>query len=461
MSEDTLQTTGAAVHRWRWAGLAALLTAEAMNLLDTTIVQVAGPAVHTDLGGRVAAIQWFTAAYTLVFALLLIGGGRLGDRHGRRRIFRLGVAGFGLASLACALAPSAGVLIGLRAVQGAFAAAVIPQTFGLIRAMFSGSELPKALGCIGPVMGLAAVCGPVLGGVLTQAASWRWVFLVNVPLTLAVLAVAPLLPEDRAPSRPRLDPLGTALALTGSGLVVYPLVQGTWDASLIAAGLVVLALFGLHQRRSARAGRRPLVEPSLFTGRGFPAALATSVLFFAAMNGLMLAVVLYVQLGLGRDTITSALTLLPWSAAMGAASWITGAHLVPRFGARVMHAGLAVMLAGVLAAIWAFHAHDGYPPPLPAALALAGLGVGLFTTPFFTTALKPVKAHETGSAAGLLNAVQQFGGTLGVAVIGSVYQNVARHAAPAAAVQHAFWPAAVLLAGAALAAVPLRAGLER
>ncbi|MGI5207315.1 MFS transporter [Spirillospora sp. CA-108201] len=459
MSQNTLRAP-AAVHRWRWAGLAALLTAEAMNLLDTTIVQVAGPAIRTDLGGRPAVIQWFTAAYTLPFALLLISGGRLGDRYGRRRIFRLGAAGFGLASLACALAPSAGVLIGLRGVQGAFAAAVIPQTFGLIRAMFSGAELPRALGCIGPVMGLAAVCGPVLGGVLTHAASWRWVFLVNVPLALAVLAIAPFLAEDRAPSRPGLDPVGTALALTGSGLVVYPLVQGTWDGALIAAGLVVLALFGLHQRRSARAGRRPLVEPSLFAGRGFPAALATSVLFFAAMNGLMLAVVLYVQLGLGRDTVTSALTLLPWSMAVGAASWITGAYLVPRYGARVMHAGLAAMLAGVLAAVWAFGAHDGFPPPLPATLAMVGLGAGLFTAPFFTAALSPVKSHETGSAAGLLNAVQQFGGTLGVAVIGSVYQTGALHAAPATAAQRAFWTAAALLAAAALAAVPMRADSE-
>jgi MFS family permease len=155
-------------------GPAALLVAEAMNLLDSTIVQVAGPAIHADLGGPVSYIQWFSAAYTLAFALLLITGGRLGDIAGRRRVFRIGVTGFMLASLACALAPSAGMLIGFRVVQGAAAAVVIPQTFGLIRAMFDGDETAKALGGIGPVMGLAAICGPVLGSTPSNGSAARW-----------------------------------------------------------------------------------------------------------------------------------------------------------------------------------------------------------------------------------------------------------------------------------------------
>ncbi|WP_410636388.1 MFS transporter [Amycolatopsis sp. cmx-4-83] len=167
-----------------------LLTAEAMILLDATIVQVAGPAIHTALPGPAADIPWFSAAYTLPFAAFLITGGRLGDVLGRAKVFKIGVAGFVLASLACAIAPDASVLIGARAVQGAAAALVIPQTIGLIRALFEGDELAKALGTIGPVMGLSAVTGPLLGGFLTQAASWRAVFLVNVPLGLAMLLAA-------------------------------------------------------------------------------------------------------------------------------------------------------------------------------------------------------------------------------------------------------------------------------
>jgi MFS family permease len=170
-------------HRLRWAGLAVLLVAEAMNLLDSMIVQVAAPAIHADLAGPDSDIQWFSAAYTLPFAVLLVTGGRLGDIVGRKRVFLFGVTGFVVASACCALAPSAGVLIAARAVQGAAAALVIPQTFGLIRAMFDGSELSRALGSIGPVMGLAAVCGPVLGGVLTHAdlfgSSWRSVFVAT------------------------------------------------------------------------------------------------------------------------------------------------------------------------------------------------------------------------------------------------------------------------------------------
>jgi EmrB/QacA subfamily drug resistance transporter len=447
-------------YRWRWAGLAALLVAEAMNLLDATIVQVAGPAIHADLGGPVSGIQWFSAAYTLAFAVLLITGGRLGDIFGRRRVFQLGVTGFLLASLVCALAPSAGVLIGVRAVQGAAAAVIIPQTFGLIRAMFTGNELSRALGTIGPVMGLAAVCGPVLGGVLTHAnlfgSSWRAVFLVNIPLAAAVLAIAPKLTEDRAPRRPGLDPIGTALAMLGAGLIVYPLIESNptrrpaWNWLVIALGLVILIGFALHQRHRARSRRQPLVEPSLFTRRSFPAALVTSTLFFAIMNGLMLAVVLHVQLGLGGGTLVAGLTLLPWSIGLAVSSGIAGAYLVPRFGSPVMYAGLAVLLAGIVAAIAAYHVRDPgtYSPPLLGALAVAGLGVGLFTTPFFTAALAAVSPQETGSAAGLLNAVQQLGATLGVAVLGSVYLNGTRSGVPADAlhgIQQAFWIAAALL----------------
>jgi EmrB/QacA subfamily drug resistance transporter len=400
------------LHRHRWAALAVLLTAEAMNLLDATIVQVAGPAIRAALGGPATAIPWFGAAYTLPFAVFLITGGRLGDLFGRARVFRIGVAGFVLASLACAICGTTGLLIGARAVQGAAAALVIPQTIGLIRALFDGDELAKAMGSIGPVMGLSAVTGPLLGGLLTHALSWRAVFLVNVPLGLAVLAAARLLREDRAATRPRLDLAGTALAVAGTALLVYPLINpaGTnwW---LLAAGAVLLVMFGFHQRRSAA----PLVEPSLFTHRGFPAALAGSLLFFAATTGLTQVVPMQLQLGLGVDVRTAGLTLLPLSAGLAVSSWLAGTLLVPKYGPRVMFAGLALLTAGTLAAIAVgVHAY-------PWALAVCGLGMGTFTVPFFTAALHRVRPHETGSAAGLLNAVQQLGGTVGVALFGGLF----------------------------------------
>ncbi|MGW1962516.1 MFS transporter [Streptomyces sp. NPDC001935] len=442
----------------RGLALAAVLTAEAMNLLDATIVQVAGPVIHTDLGGARATIPWFSAAYTLAFALGLLTGARLGDIAGRRRVFRVGVVVFAATSLACALAPGAGILIALRAVQGAAAAAIVPQTFGLIRALYEGGELTRALGMIGPVMGLSAVLGPVLGGVLTHAdlfgSSWRAVFLVNVPLAAAVLAASVFLAEDRAPTRPRLDPAGTVLAMAGTALVVCPLAAGSTGPTgwaVAAVGAVVLAVFVVHQRRAARRGRAPLIEPALLRGRAFPAALATSTLFFAVMNGVMITVVLHLELGLHDGPLRAGLTLLPWSAGLAAGSWAAGTHLVTRYGTRVMHTGLAVLAVGLAAAVLAYRgaAPDSYPALLPAALAVAGLGTGLFTPPFFSSALSGVGSQETGSAAGLLNAVQQLGGTVGVAVVGGIYLDAAGDARTAA--QHALGATSVVLAATAVA----------
>ncbi|MFI5676908.1 MFS transporter [Streptomyces cellulosae] len=448
----------------RGLALAAVLTAEAMNLLDATIVQVAGPVIHTDLGGAQATIPWFSASYTLAFALGLLTGARLGDIAGRKRVFRIGVIAFTVASLACALASGAGTLIAVRAVQGAAAAAIIPQTFGLIRAMHDGDELTRALGMIGPVMGLSAVLGPVLGGVLTHAdllgLSWRAVFLVNLPLATAVLVATPYLTEDRAPTRPRLDPTGTVLAMLGTALVVCPLATGdpapaAW--AVAAAGIAVLGVFVAHQRRTSRRGHAPLIEPALLRGRAFPAALATSTLFFAVMNGVMITVVLHLELGLQDGPLTAGLTLLPWSSGLAIGSWAAGTHLVPRYGTRIMHTGIAVLAIGLAAAFLAYRAASpgSYPAALPAALAVAGLGTGLFTPPFFSTALSGVGPQETGSAAGLLNAVQQLGGTLGVAVVGGVYLRAADSAHTAA--QHALGVAAVILATTAVAAAAMTA----
>ncbi|WP_037079429.1 MFS transporter [Pseudonocardia spinosispora] len=435
-------------HRWRWAALAALLVAEAMNLLDTTIVAVAAPVIHAGLGGSIVDIQWFSTAYTLPFALLLITGGRLGDIAGRRRVFRVGVAGFALASLACALAPSSGALIGFRIVQGAAAAVIIPQTIGLVKAMFDGAELSTALGSIGPVMGLAAVCGPLLGGVLTHAdlfgSSWRAVFGVNIPLSLLVLALTPLIIEDRAPRRPGLDPMGTLLVMTGSGLVIYPLISDTGSSwADIGVGSLVLVAFGLHQRRATR----PLIEVSLFVDRAFAAALVTSTVFFAVTSGLTLVVVLQLQLGAGADVRAAGLSLLPWSAGMAVTSWVAGRYLIPRYGHRVMFAGLAVLLVGLGAAVavYAMAAPTGYPTLLLPALGVTGLGVGLFSPAFFSTALHRLRPTEIGSAAGLINAVQQLGGTLGVAVLGKLFFRGLASGSALSGAQLAFTVAAALV----------------
>lgn len=417
----------------RWAALAVLLVAEAMNLLDTTIVQVAAPAVHAELGG---AISFYTVGYTLPFALLLITGGRLGDLLGRRRTFRFGMAGFVLASALCAAATTPGFLLVFRALQGACAALVIPQTIGLIRVLFDGAARARALGMIGPVMGLAAVSGPVLGGLLTDAWTWRSVFLVNVPLGIAVLAASGLLTEDRSAARPRLDLIGTALVVVGAGLIVYPLLT-QWNGYLVAAGVVVLVVFALQQR--FRGG---LIERSLFRGLGFPAGLLTSVLFFAVMTGLTQVVVLFLQLTQHADARTAGLSLLPWSCGLAVSSFVAGRWLVPRYGTRILFAGVGLLALGIIGIAL------GWPLLVP--LAVAGTGTGLFTVPFFTAALALVRPSESGSAAGLLNAVQQLGGTVGVAVLTTVFL--------ATDVKVACWTAVCLTVAAGLTAVGLIRG---
>lgn len=446
----------------RWAGLVALLAAEAMNVVDATVVQVIGPTMHAEFGGPAATVQWFSAAYTLPFALLLITGGRWGDAFGRKRVFLLGVSAFALTSIACAMAPSSGLLITSRLVQGAAAAAIVPQTFGLIRAMFVGAEMSRALGCIGPVMGLAAICGPIVGAAVTQAdlvgLSWRAAFLINVPLAVAVLAVGSVLVEDVAEHRPRFDPPGTLLVVVGAALLTYPMIEGQvwgwpgWTWLPVGVGLAVVAGFALVQRSAARRGAATLIETSLFARRGFPAALATSTLFFAVLNGLMLVIVLHLQIGLGRDVLSAGLTLLPWSAGSAAASLMAGTVLVPRFGSSVMFAGLAVLATGIVAAIAAYACTPAGSAALLAALALGGVGVGMFTVPFFTVALSQVSPQETGSAAGLLNAVQQFGATLGVAGLGAVFLHGLDGSDPTGAVERTFWIALVLTGLAAVTA---------
>lgn len=410
--------------------------------------------------------------YTLPFAVLLITGGRLGDILGRKRTFVVGMVLFVLCSALCAIAPNVSMLLAARGLQGASAALIIPQTFGLIRAMFEGVELAKALGMIGPVMALAAVCGPVLGGVLTDTnilgVGWRSVFGVNVPLGVAVLLVSPLIREDRSPHNPRLDLVGTVLVAIAAGLLIYPLVQGNdagwpaWTWVCMALGVVVLAAFIRHQIEKVRRAGSPLVEPGLFCDRMFPAAMLSSLLFFAVMNGLMFVLVVFLQIGPDMSALGAGLTMLPWSVGLAVGSWFAGAVLVPRFGARVMRAGVAMTVLGLGSTAMLIAA----PAPeltwrLPLPLLVAGTGLGMFTVPFFANALSRVAHHETGSASGLLNAVQQLGATVGVALLGTAFFHLTRNctaqlaSCAATGTQLALWISSAMLVAVLVLTYPM------
>ncbi|MFD5916543.1 MFS transporter [Kitasatospora sp. NPDC058201] len=424
-------------YRLRWAGLAVILAAEVMDLLDTTIVGVASPSVRQDLGGSDAQIQWISASYTLAFAVLLITGARLGDFFGRRRLFTLGAAGFTLASVLCAAAPGAGTLIAARTLQGLFAALLIPQGLGLIKSMFPPREMGAAFGLFGPVLGLSSVLGPTLGGYLTDAdwfgLGWRTVFLINLPLgLLTVLMAGRILPADRVTATARtgrLDPVGVLLLSLAVLLLVYPLVQGReldwplWVFVAMAASLPVLRLFTLHQRRVLRRGGTPLIEPSLFGRRAFVSALATGLVFFAALSGLLLVLTLHLQLGLGWTPLHAGLSMIPLSLGVVAGAVLSGALLAPRHGRRVLHGGMVVAACGALG-LWYSVEHwaAGLTSwELLPALALTGFGLGLIMAPFFDIALAGVEEAETGSASGVLNAQQQLGGSVGVALLGTAF----------------------------------------
>src|SRR3954451_21795877 len=416
-------------HRLRWAVLAIVLVAEVMDLIDGTIVNVAAPAIRADLGGSATTLQWLGAAYALAFAVLLITGGRLGDRFGRRRLFAIGVVGFATASALCAAAPSPGALIATRVLQGAFGALLIPQGFGIIKEVFPENELTKAFAAFGPVIGLSAVVSPIIGGALVDAdllgSGWRAIFLVNLPLGIVglvgALRVMPRLAGDRSA---RLDPVGATLVTLASVALIYPLVQGRelgwplWCFALLGAGVCGFAAFVRYERRHRE---RALIAPSLLRNRTYTSGLLVLVCFFAAMIGLNLVLSLFCQLGEGFSPLRAGLTLAPF--AVGVALTAPVAYpLAQRFGRTSLQAGMVVMAAAfVLLAAMVHGATDVTSWTLVPGELLAGMGMGVALPPLFDFILAGVKGHEVGSASGVLNAVQQLGNALGIAVLATVF----------------------------------------
>ncbi|MER5383442.1 MFS transporter [Streptomyces sp. NPDC002688] len=421
-----------APYRWRWAALFVILAAEVMDLLDAVVTNIAGPSMRADLGGSASTLQWLAAAYTLSMAVGLVTGGRLGDIHGRRNMFLVGAAGFTLGSLLCAISVSPEMLIGARVVQGLFGAVMLPQGLGMIKEMFPPKESQKAFGMFGPVMGLSAVCGPILAGWLVDAdyfgTGWRMIFLINLPLGAAALVGAlRYLPKTRSDSKPRLDIPGMLLVSLAALLIIFPLVQGreydwpVWTFLMMGAAVIVFVVFARYESHRSKAGRDPLVVPSLFRKRGFSGGMILGLVFFSTMQGFMLVFNLYTQIGLGYSPLKAGLVMVPWSGGM-----IVGfgmAQGVVRFGRAVLQAGALVMAVGVFG-VWLTLDQVGAgvgPWQLLPSLLVTGIGMGLLMAPFFDIVLASVEQHETGSASGTMTAVQQLGGAFGVAILGTVF----------------------------------------
>jgi EmrB/QacA subfamily drug resistance transporter len=417
-----------------WTGFAVVLAAMVMNLLDSTIVNVAAPSIQRDLGMSSSTLEWIAAAYTLAIAVGLMAGGRLGDMFGRKRMLMIGLAGFVLASAACAFAQSPGTLIAARVLQGLSAAMLTPQAFGLIRDLFPPAQLSKAFAALGPVIGLSTVAGPIVAGLLIKAdlfgTDWRALFLINLPLGVFALAVgARVLPSRPAEhAKVRLDGVGTVLLAAASFLLVFPLVDGrtlgwpAWIFGVLAATVPLLAAFVVHQRCRVRAGRTPLVEFSVLGKRSYVSGVVFVLVFFASIVGFSLTIGLFLQIGLGFTPIHASLLL----AAMAGGAFLgsgVGAWAATAVGRPILHIGLTIMAIGTLVLYLSLHAVHGAVGALDLipGLAVFGVGMGMIFVPLFSIIMGEIDDHEVGSASGLLESSQQLGASLGVAVLATLF----------------------------------------
>jgi len=404
-----------------------------MVVLDFFIVNVALPSIQSGLHAASSAIEWIAAGYGLTCAVFLITGGRLGDKLGRRRTFSIGLALFTASSAACGLAPTASTLVAGRLVQGVAGALLMPNVMSIISVVYTGADRVKALSAYGMVMGLAAVGGQLIGGVLVQAnpfgLGWRSCFLINVPIGLIALALAPrLVPESRDSRARGLDPVGTALVTAGLTAIVLPLVDGrqhgwpAWTWISLAIAPVILAAFVAQQRHLARRGGAPLLDLTLFRERTFSAGLLAQAVFWCGQASFFLVLALYLQQGRGMTPLHAGLvfTILAVSylaASLGAPALATKhGRKVLAFGALVLACGHVLLLLAV-----ANIGVGGSIAILVPGLLLIGAGMGLGITPLATIILFGMKPEQAGAASGALTTMQNIGNALGVAVIGVVF----------------------------------------
>ena len=427
----------------KWAPLAVILTGTFVYILDFFVVNVALPDIQHSLHASAAAIEWLVSGYALTSASLLVCGGRLGDQYGRRRCFCIGLAAFVLASALCAVAPDPGFLIAARLVQGAGGAIMAPNIMSILGMTYTGRDRVRAISVYGMVMGIAAVGGQLIGGVLIDAnvagLGWRAIFWVNVPVGLVALAAAwRLVPESRAAQAGHLDLPGAALLAAGLVAIVLPLADGrqqgwpAWSWACLALGPVLLALFAGHLRRAARRGRQPL-DPAVFAVRTLRVGLTVQALFWCQQAASYLLLALFLQQGRGLGALESGGVFAVLAAGYLLTS-LRAPALTVRFGRRVIATGAVCGAVGDLLLVLAV-GHWGVGGPLAAlfpGLFLLGAGQGLCITPLTTTVLAHADARTAGSISGALSTAQQVGNAIGVAVSGVIFFGLLSHGFAAA-----------------------------
>lgn len=427
-------------------GLFTVLLGAALPLVDFFIVNVALPSIERDLAAGPALLELVVGGYGVAYAVLLVLGGRVGDSLGRRRLFLLGMAAFGVTSLACGLAPTAWTLVGARVAQGAAAALMLPQVLATIQATTEGPRRARALSLYGATGGLSMVAGQILGGVLVAAdiggTGWRAVFLVNVPVVLLGLVLAArTVPDTRAGRPAAVDVPGTLLLALSLVSLLLPLTEGRaagwplWTWISLGVFPVAAVAFCVTERRADRKGLTPLVSPSLLKLESLRRGLLLVVPFSVGFGGFMFVLAVTLQQGLGMGPVAAGLALAPMAVAFFGAS-LAGPRLVTRFGSRIVTAGGVVQAAGI--ALLLATLRHGWPDLGPAVLApgiaLAGLGQGFQLPVLVRLMLSDVPNDRAGASSGVVITAQQAAVALGVATLGSLFLALAPEAGLRAAV---------------------------
>jgi EmrB/QacA subfamily drug resistance transporter len=445
----------------KWWPLVTVCLGTFMLLVDVTVVNVALPQMATDLQTSFNSLQWVIDGYALSLGVLLLGAGSLGDRFGHRRFYLGGLVVFALSSLACGLATGASWLIAARVVQGVGAAAMFTTTFALLNSAYQGRERGVAYGVWGGVSGAAAAIGPILGGLLTEAFNWRWIFLVNLPISiLTIVLCLTVLMADRPSRAGRFDLTGTVtftVAATALTLAVIRANDVGWGSAQtwgsLALSAVALGLFVLVEARSDHA----MLDLSLLRNRSFAGILIASLLVNFAAFAAFTYTSIWLQSVVGLTPLRAGLTGLPMSLVAVVASGFAGARLHGRSPRLIIGGGLLLIAAGSLTCGLMVHAGSSWPA-LMAGYAIIGVGVGLVMPVLASSAMSAVPAARGGMAAGALTTARQLGFAIGIAVLGTVFASRARdylgdHGAPdPAGTAHGL---AAGQAGRILAAVPV------
>ena len=401
----------------RWV-IAATVLGSGIAFLDGTIVNVALPAIGRALKTDLAGLQWTVDAYLVLLTALLLFGGALGDRFGRRRVFVIGLVSFTVASVACAAAPNATALAIARAVQGAAGALLVPGSLAIIGSSFHDSDRGRAIGVWSGLAGIASAIGPFVGGWLIDTFSWRWVFLVNVPIAIAAVAITVRhVPESRAESRYPIDGVGAILAAVGLATLCWSLIEsghgfGASEMATAVIGVAAIGAFLVLEHRSSH----PMLPLRLFRSRAFSGTNGTTLAVYAALSGALFMVVLELQLALGYSALAAGASLAPLTLLMLLLSARAGA-LAQRIGARLpMTIGPLVIAAGLLLFTRISPGQSYLGSVLPAVVVF-GLGLSLTVAPLTATVLASVDDAELGVASGVNNAASRLAGLLAVAVL--------------------------------------------